>query len=169
MGTTLLVWAMWAFVILALGCLIIWRVDHHAKELLRLKRRSQEAQDADDALDRRERQIEADLAEQTLAERVERRNARLRRQTADANAAAEVAAATIPDRIEAERLIIEADADGRAYAAWLAGMQATISPSLLKELLEHFDRHVAMLLENDADPEDLPTPEDWLRSLRSDQ
>jgi len=107
----------WALVILALGMTAIWRIDHYAKEALKLQESRQDSKEKDRAVERLERQNKAEMEAATLEERTELARSELIRQSAEARAAAGIAEGTVQDRITEEQQIIAARAEGRALAA----------------------------------------------------
>ena len=108
---------LWPLAVLILGIAIIWRVDHQVTARFNLDCRRQEAAKEKMAVELLERRNAAELAERTSEERAELERAKLLRDTADVRLEAEVLQATLPDRIEAEKKVIEASVEARKLAA----------------------------------------------------
>jgi hypothetical protein len=109
--------AIWAGATVVIVALFLRRLGRPLAGVLEARRSRIQASSEEDRARALERQNEAELARDTAAERAEHHKAKLRQESAEANAAAEVAKSTIPAQIAAKEKVIAARAEGRALAA----------------------------------------------------
>jgi len=109
--------AIWAGAVVLISALILHRLGRPLAGVLDARRRRIEANIDNDRAASLERLDHAELDRATSAERAERQRAQLRRETAEADAAAEVASSTLLAQIAEQEQVIAARAEGRALAA----------------------------------------------------
>ena len=131
--------AIWAGAVVLICTLILYRLGRPLAGVLNARRDRIEANNEQDRATALERQNEAKLARATAPESAEYRKTQLRQETAEADAAAEVARSTIPAQIVAEEQVIAARAEGHAAAAKDRAMSGEgIGTEQLQLLLEAY-------------------------------
>lgn len=123
----------WGVVALALGGLFIYFSREVAREVVRrqfdLKDREQAAIADTGAVELLERKTAAELAAAIVNEQAALERARLDKQAAEERIAIKAVEATTDDRIEAERRVLAAEAEGREFAAKQRAMSMTDQPT----------------------------------------
>jgi hypothetical protein len=140
---TAVVAGIWAFAVVLLGALVIWRVDKYATAQLELKRDQQQSKEADKALARQERQTAADLAQLTLEETAELERSKKLLEAAEARTTAQVAESdeVIQAKITEEKAVIAARTEGRAIAAKERAIREGDSPTDMEVLGKTYETY----------------------------
>lgn len=138
--------AIWALALLAAFGVATWRVDRYMHACLRARN---VAAGLDEAT-QREKLVAVQLAEATVDEAAELKRAELRRQTAEVEAATALIEDLKPDRLEAERRVIAANADANvelaeefAQAEHGAELAARKAGNSSGDTVEKYDRYIA--------------------------
>jgi hypothetical protein len=153
--------AVWAGAVVLISFLFFRQLGRPIAEVFEAWRARTEANSERDRAEALERQNEAQLARDVAPERAEQYKAKLRQETAEADAAAEVAKSTIPARIVEEEQVIAARAEGRAIAAKDRAMNGDGGSSEeLQLLLETYERFRANWRNEDV------TFSQWLGKLQ---
>ena len=131
----------WALVFLAVVGLIVWRIDHQVTAYLTLIRQQHEKSEAEREVELLERRNAAERERLAIDEHAAVDKAKLLDEAARIKRDGEIALATLDDRIEAEKKVIEASIETRVLAASQQASQNT-SRSTLDALTDAYKTYV---------------------------
>jgi hypothetical protein len=135
---TVLVAAIWAVAFVTVCGLFLWQFAAPIKRLIGAHQGSIEARNQAKLTAALERQNATELKRATATEQAELRRAELKQQAAEAEAAAEVARATVPAQVAEQEKIIAARAEGRALAAKDNALKGNQGGSGMEALMEAY-------------------------------
>lgn len=152
---------LWPTVVLILGLALLFIVREQVKTIVQQRQSALDADHGTRAIAARERQVKVELEESTVTARAELAAAELLEEAAKVRAQAAIHDATHPERIEAERLVIAAQAEGcaeRAKADALEGRPRSLDLTPLTEAYKSF------MKEYEGLESQRPTWDDWIGS-----
>lgn len=144
----------WALVTLVIVIYVTWRANRWFTSVVDLKRAQLDSTLANTRVTNMERENAAELDKRTIDERAEKERAQLLLDAAKMRVEAEVAQATIPEKIEQERMVSAARSEALAD---IARQETALAGNSFSDLMRGYVEYCAKV-----DEDDVCTLDEWI-------